>query len=102
MNPVETQTVDTTAAAEGDFASGLRTKVARTHHPGDFAVGLRTIPNPLVVEDFATGMRAQRVFDVHRGDFATGQWSRPAIAASAKARRSLWHASDPLAQPGRA
>ncbi len=100
MNPVETESVDTTAA-EGDFASGLRTNVARTVHPGDFAVGLRTIPNPLVVEDFATGMRARPAFDLHPGDFATGQRSRRTIAARANVHRSLWHAPDPLAQPGR-
>jgi hypothetical protein len=105
MNPVETQivgvAVETIEAAAGDFASGLRTQVARTRHPGDFAAGLRTTVNPMVVEDFATGMRSRPVFDRQLGDFATGQQSPHAVAAGTTTRRPRWHTANPLAQPGR-
>ncbi len=101
MNPVDTQ-MDAAAVAptEGDFASGLRTRVDGPRRPGDFAVGLRTTLNPMVVGDFATGIRSRPVFDRQRGDFATGQRSRPAVAAAKTTRRPLWHAANPLAQPG--
>ena len=58
---------------EGDFASGVRTQLAHAGVAGDFATGLRSTPNSMLVGDFAAGMRAVATVVGSRGDFATGQ-----------------------------
>jgi len=92
---------------EGDFASGVRTRLAPVGVVGDFGIGSRSTPNRMVVGDFATGTRQLETVVVGRGDFATGQRGEPTSAVRRAGRSTgqhgspRWRASEPVVVTGR-
>jgi hypothetical protein len=89
---------------EGDFAAGVRTRVADNYLLGDFAAGTRKVTDSRALGDFATGMRVRPTADVTRGGFASGQRTGGTTVLSRVARsprRTLNWGPTPLGEPSR-